>query len=83
MAITPTNPDPNGTLPQPEVPVETDERTKAELLEQARDLEIAGRSKMDRDELAAAVDSAANAFPASKDVEVGIIVGNDGQPLDS
>lgn len=44
-----------GADPEPEVPVEDDGLTRAELYELAQQLDIPGRSAMDRDELAAAI----------------------------
>ncbi len=46
-----------GHVEQVEVP-SADEATKSELLEQARELEIEGRSQMSKDELAEAIASA-------------------------
>jgi len=44
------------------------EPTKAELVEQARDLDIEGRSSMDKDELAEAVADASARRPVVADV---------------
>ena len=50
--------DPDNTWSDPPAVLPLPEPTKAELLEQARELDITGRSSMDKDELAAAITEA-------------------------